>query len=632
MTDSKAAAARGQLGQVASILTDVLVRHAEPGAKIGETARQAVRDAWLEKLETHTSAVIGPMIDAMAGDASLPPEVAAMLERVKAPSAQFHSILQQLFLYGIAFQLAGTMLAPFTQQMANDIWSAHADRPITPPDVATAVVRGIDFGDTSGVDVPDWAIAEAAKSGLGAKQFKTLVGVTGMAPDMTLLFEMIRRQVIDAGQLTEGIKQGDIKDEWIPFVEKMRYAPPSPIDLVQAALRGINPEDAVSGSFGVSGAGGTGPASDSYVAAKKWAGNLGLEPAGWVGGNPDWFDMLYSVAGRPPGPVELAHAALRGFIPWTGTGADAVTFEQGIAESDVKTKWTGILRQLSTYYPPPGTVNSLLVHGGITREQAASYYAADGIPPEIADAYAHLAEVEQITQDKALAKGDILTLVQEQLIPDDEALTALAQIGYTDGNAAALVKMAHWRYSYEALRSAVRTIGRYYATWKINATGATNALIALGLETGQAAELVKQLEVQRATTSPLPTGASIASAFNYGVIDQSTAMGMLNDLGYSPWNAWLVLSTRKHGPLPDEPSTGRPAGQPTAAQIAQEGYNAAVAAAQSLYDETVANAKATYLATTPPQSASYDAAVTAAKAALDQAVAAAAATYPQATS
>ena len=532
--------AHGAASIIGQLLGEVIVHHAPWTSEISETTRRRIADDWLENLEQHTTGLIGPLVDQMLAVTDPPPEVRKLLTAAQDPSAQFGSLLQQFFVYGLMFQLAGTMLAPFTQQVQNDVWSAHPDRPLSPPDLATAVVRGIGHGDSSGVTIPDWATKQAAESGMSAEDFATFVGTTGMAPALQLLFEMVRRDInpegeLNAGGITlvSGIQQGDIKDEWIEAVSKLRYVQPSPTDFVRAAIQAQMP----------------------YDEAATWATKVGLEPPAYLNDNPDWFKLLFDTAGRPPGPVEMAHAALRGLTSWTGTGPDSVSFAQAIAESDIKTKYTPLLQALATYYPPPGEVRTLLLHGGIDKEQAIAYWQADGIPAELAKAYAYLAETEQITQDKALAKGDILTLVQEQAISDSDARTMLEQIGYTGENATHLIEMAHFRYELEALRNSVRTVARLYTTRKVNATQAKAALESIGLPAIQVGSLMDTLTVQRDNIVLEPTAAQIAGALFYGVIDQAEATAMLIELGYSDYGAYIVLSDRMHTALPNRPPT-----------------------------------------------------------------------------
>ena len=524
--------------KLAEVLTDTVLAAAPKVQQHVQDARASANHDFLEGMEQHVAALVGPMLQAVADTGSVPPELSALLTELGVPTEQFTGIISQFFVFGVMFTLAQAMLAPFVQQVQNDVWAAHPDRVLSPPDLATAVVRGIGYGDTAGVTVPDWAITEAAKSGLNADAFKTFVGVTGMAPALELLFQMVRRGIIPEGELNaggvtlvSGIQQGDIKDEWIEYVSKLRYVQPSPVDFVRAAVQAQMP----------------------YDEAATWATKVGLEPPGFLDGNPDWFKLLFDVYGRPPGPVEVGHAANRGMIPWKGTGPEMLSFQQAIAESDIKTKWTDVLQELAIYYPPNGEIRTLLLHGGIDEATAVQLWQKNGVPEPLAKAYLHLAQVEQVTQDKALAKGDILTLVQEQAISDDDALAMLEQIGYTGENAQHLLLMAHYRYGLRAIEAVVRKVGTLYTTRKINATQAKSALEGLGMPATQVAAILETLTHQRDSEVLIPTPAQVVGGFHYGVIDQSTASSMLEGMGYDPWSAWFILSERQHGPLPGEP-------------------------------------------------------------------------------
>lgn len=249
----------------------------------------------------------------------------------------------------------------------------------------------------------------------------------------------------------------------------------------------------------------------------------------------------------------MARAANRGIIQWEGNGPEETTFQQAISESDLKNKWEPILRALAAYQPPDSEIRSLLMHGGIDAQTAMALWQKNGVTPEIAQAYAYVAEHEQITQDKALAKGDILNLVQEGMISDDLAAGLLGNIGYTGQNAQYLVEMAHFRYNLEALRAGVRNVEKLYTAHKMTATAAKASMLALGIPAQQADALLKTMDVERAAQVPVFTPAQVASGLYYGIINQSEAMTMLQNLGYGEWESWYVLSLRMHGALPDQP-------------------------------------------------------------------------------
>lgn len=532
----------GKLGQ---LVADVIVNLHPHVSRLAEIEKAEFRAKFLDGLEDHTAQLVRPLLESVLDSTKTPDELRGLMAELGAPTEQFTGIISQFFIFGVMFTLAQAMLAPFVTQVENDVWAAHPVRPISPPDIATAVVRGIGFGDSSSVVVPEWATTEAGLSGLDADRFSTMVGVTGMAPALQLLFEMIRRGIIEEGALdaggttlVSGIQQSDVKDEWIDPVAKLRYVQPSPIDMVRAAVQSQWDDT---------------PIGTGIDLPKQWATALGLEPPDWVAGNPDWFNILYNSAGRPPGPVEMGHAANRGLTPWQGTGSASVAFDQAIRESDIKDKYIPLLELLAVYWPPSGEVMTLLKHGGLDVDQAKAYWKANGVPDELATAYLYVSQIEQVTQDKALAKGDIESLLQENLIDDDQALTLLGEVGYSGENATLIVEMAHFRYELQALRAGIRTISTLYTSKKITATEAQTGFQGLGLAANQIEDLLATLDFQRRAEVVIPTAAQVAAGLYYQVIDQPTAMTMLEDLGYSAFDAWFVLSVRLHGPLPGAP-------------------------------------------------------------------------------
>lgn len=532
-------------GKLSQLLVDTILGAHPHVAEWNEKLKEEYKAKFLDGLEQHTATLVNPILKSVSDVTEIPPELRGLLEELGLPTEQFTGIISQFFIFGVMFNVAGAMLSPFVQQIQNDVWTAHPDRPLSPPDIATAIVRGIGYGDSSSVQVPAWATSEAAKSGMDADVFNTMVGITGMAPALQLLFEMVRRSIIEVGELngggttlTSGIQQSDIKDEWIESVAKLRYIQPSPLDMVRAAVQAQWDEP---------------PVGVDISAPKAWAQTLGLEPAGWVNDNPDWFNILYNVYGRPPGPVEMGHAANRGLVPWAGRGSPVVSFEQAISESDIKDKYIPLLEKLAVHWPASGEVRTLLMHGGLSDEQAKAYWKANGVPPELMDAYNYVSRIEQVTQDKALAKGDILMLVQENAVSDDDAMTMLHEIGYSGDNAAFLISMAHFRYELEALRTSIRSISTMYTKRQITATQAKEGFTGLGMPSVQIDALVATLTNQMAVETLVPSASQIASALYYGVLDQASAEAALIQMGYSPLNAWLVLSVRMHGPLPDPP-------------------------------------------------------------------------------
>lgn len=530
----------------ASLLAETILGVAPHVQEHVQNARAEANHDFLEGMEQHIAGLMAPIFKSYTETGKIPDELRPLLEELGVPKEQFTGIISQFFVFGVMFQLAGAMLGPFVQQVNNDVWSAHPDRPLSPPDIATAIVRGFAPGDSGGTDIPDEWATIAAMSGFDATTFASQVAITGMAPALQLLFEMIRRGIIEEGSLNgggqtliSGIQQSDIRDPWIEAISKLRYAPPSPTDLVAAAVR--HQDDTL-------------PDGTDLDYWEKLAESLGLEPPGWIDGNPNWFNMLYNISGRPLGPQEMGRLANRGQIPWKGLGSTAISFQQGIAESDIKDKWEATAELLEQYWPAVGEIGALLREGGITESQAEKYWKAEGVPTELMAALKYVNTIQQITQDKALAKGDIVQLLQENAISDQEALELLAEVGYTGDNAEYLVESAHFRYELAALRRSVETISTNYVSRGLTATQALDALQGLGMPQSQVEQLLETLTYQRDSEVKIPTVAQMASAYYYGIVNYETALEFLTSQGYSEDNAWIVLSVRMHAPISPAPA------------------------------------------------------------------------------
>jgi hypothetical protein len=437
--------------KLAQLLGETIVHHAPWTADINEKARWEHTEKFLEGLETHAAGQVGPLLSTILDRTDPPPEIRSLIEEAIQPHAQFSAIIEQIFVFGIVSQLLSTSVQPFMQGISNDLWTAAVSdgiaTPVSPATIATAVGRGLNLGDQPTVNVPAWAYTEAAKSGVAKDDMDLQASIVGLPPALQELFEMQRRGIITTEQVAQGLREGDFRDDWVKYAQQLVHAWLTPLDFVRAAVQ----------------------AQMSYADASEWAGKTGLDTTtalplnvGSSGVGADMFGLAFSIAGRPPGPEQMARMALRGLIDWTGTGADKVTFEQGIAESDVKTKWTDALRALSQYVPPPREIGTLLERGVIDHSQAVAYWKEGGVPTALSEAYAAMAEQQSTIQDKLLARGQIITGYQDQIFTFEQATDLLALLGYTGQVARDLLSISYFRREITAINSVVRRIGTLY--------------------------------------------------------------------------------------------------------------------------------------------------------------------------
>jgi hypothetical protein len=512
----------------AQLLGEVIIHHAPWTADIAEDAKRRRVESFLEELEDHTADIMGPLLTTVAQTGNVPPELSSILGAIATPEHQVSAIASQFLVFGVGFQLGTQLLAPFMQVVANNLWAMNPTKPLDPSVLATMAVRGIDPATTSITPVPSSITSIAAMSGVSAQNMQALADAVGSPPAPEDLFQMIRRGMITEDQLTQGMREGDTRDEWIPYFTKLRYTTPTPVDLVRAAIQAQMP----------------------YDEANSLALELGLEPPGYINDNPDWFQLLFDVAGRPPGPQEVGRMANRGIVPWTGTGADVTSFAQAIAESDVKTKWTDALQAIETYWPAPEEVRGLYQAGGITIEQAEAYWQGSGVPDELVKALSHQAQIQQIEQERALNKGDIVKALYDGILDDEDATDLLSQIGYTGQVAKYIIELTDQRREIRAIDMAVRRVGSLYVNYKLTAADATASLDALGVADAQAQSLLNIWTIERTPETRLPSIAQLGRAVQYSGFPFVDAVAGAVKLGYTTYDATVVIAAESEQPPP----------------------------------------------------------------------------------
>ena len=535
--------------QTANLLAQLLASKAvlqEPElAQIRETIKREHLEDFLEQLERHTAGQVGPMLQKILDSSDMPPELKPLLEEAINPPAQFSAVIEQIFIFGIVSQILGTSIAPFLVGVSNDLFTAAVGEgisvPVSPAVIATAAARGLNLGDKPTVSMPAWAYTEAAKSGVAKEDIDLQASIVGTPPAPQELFELLRRGIIQSDDVARGLAEGDTRDDWIPQLQQLAHAWLTPLDFVRAAVQ----------------------SQMTYDEAQTWAQATGLDTStplplnvGNTEATPDMFGLAFSIAGRPPGPQELARMTLRGIIPQSGTGAGVTTFEQGIAESDVKTKWTDALWKLAQYVPPPREVGTLLEKGGITSEQASQYWEMGGVPAELAKAYVYITEQQHVTQDKLLAKGQVLTAYYDGILNEQDATDMLGLLGFRGQVAADMLAITDMRREIQAVNYVVTKVKTLYTSHKLSATDAKTALDTAGISSDEADKLLATWEAIRTAPVRVPSESAIGKAVKYGTLDQDEALAALQALGYQARDAAIVLSAESELPVKPLPPAG----------------------------------------------------------------------------
>lgn len=436
------------------------------------------------------------------------------------------SVGRQLLVWGILNNLISTAGQPVLQQVLNDVYPKVQSGRITADEAAEMVLKGI-MSHEAGA-------SEATATGYSADRFAMKVRNQGEPISPQDALQALRREVIpeDKGagngpSFMEAVRQSRLRDEWAPVLQALQWLPLSPADAVDAVV-------------------------ESQVAH-----DYGEAQARLSGVDPEHFRILVNTRGNPPSPTELLELHRRGYIPLDGTGPDAISVQQGVYEGATKNKWYEPLTHLLDYVPPPRTVTALLREGSITDAQAAHYFAMAGLTDDLVHAYIASAHHTRMEKARELTEATILDMFEAKIVDRAQAADALRHLGYTEHDAGYLLTLRDMRVQLRQVTAATSRVQTLYVGRKLTAADTKDALHALGYADAVVTELLTLWDLERRSTARVLTEAQVVAAFHYQVIDGPTAMAYLEELGYSAYDAWVLLSDREHKALPNPPEQGR---------------------------------------------------------------------------
>jgi len=452
----------------------------------------------------------------LAGDAPGPDQLAAALRR------------------GIIARLGrGPDSTSFEQGIAEgrlhnkwtDILEKLSEQVISPADAASAVVRNfLAYG--SGEHA-------AAQQGITPQDFATLVHLSADAPGPQQLAEALRRGAIeefgtgaDSTSFEQGIAEGRLSDKWAPVIKVLARMWPTPVDALNALLKGQLSHD------------------DAVALYER------------LGGDPQFFDLLYNTEGEAPTPLELIEMANRGYIPWDGTGAAVVSYEQGFKEGHWRNKWAPVYKRFAEYVPPESTVITLLAHGAIDQAGAAVLLAKQGMSETLISAYLDEAHTQAISDYRGLSVQSTLTAYQARVISDIDARTILESLHVTPAAVDLLLAYADIQRAFEAVTNAIARVRALFAARKITPETARNALVTLNVPVLSIDGIMAAWELENSISVKVLTETQIVDAWEKGIYSTSEALTELENIGYTPFDAWTLLSVKAGGPLPGKPALG----------------------------------------------------------------------------
>lgn len=396
---------------------------------------------------------------------------------------------------------------------------------LTPADAASAVVRNFkSLGEAEKI---------AAEQGVSVADFITLIHLAGDAPGPQQLAEALRRGVIaDAGKgpastsFEQGIAEGRLADKWAPVIKDLAKIWPTPVDALQALLEG--------------------QLSDTEARALYEK----------LGGDLQFFEVLFNTRGSAPTPLELIEMANRGYIPWDGTGPHVTSFEQGFLEGPWRNKWGPVYRRFAEYLPPESTVITLLSHGAISQREAAVLLARQGMSETLVTAYLDEAHTEALSDYRGTSIQMALDAYEAQIVSKADTTVILESLHVTPSAVELLLAYTDIKRAFTAVGNAIARTRTLFAARKITVETARESLSRLNVPAASIPGIMAAWELENSISVKVLTEAQIVDAAEFGIFSEQEALTELENIGYTPFDAWALLSIKAKKPLPGKPATG----------------------------------------------------------------------------
>jgi hypothetical protein len=405
------------------------------------------------------------------------------------PEHQAQFFIALFAVQGIISQFVMAAVAPEVQTISNEAWPKRPVVPLTAQEAAVAVLKG---------KLPlDDGIRTAALSGVDIGPFGTMVAINGEPPALQELLLLYRRGQITEDRLATGVRESRVRDEWLPEILDLRYAPPSPAEVISGLVEGHLSADE----------------------ALKLYQEAGLHP--------DNFQWMFETAGRPPGVVQML----------TLLNRHQVTEDQVVAairESDVKNKYIDALLNLRWRIPPQRTIVSMIKNGVITDEKATEWLMDLGYHPEDVALFVKEGHATKLAAEKDLALGTVKALYADRLLNRGEAETAVRGLGYDAHETGLILDLVDLQRTARFRNAAVSRIHTLYVGHHLTRPEASADLDGLLVDPGERDALLGIWDLERQANVHHLTLAQIQGAAKRGKLHRPEFDQRVEAIGYLP--------------------------------------------------------------------------------------------------
>lgn len=377
-----------------------------------------------------------------------------------------------------------------------DKWLLTVNVPLSPADVALAVLRG---------NIPmAQAVAVAAQSGVTAEDFNTIIDNTGEPPGPEQLLEAHRRGFIDDARLVKGILQSRIRDEWVDVIKDLATVPISTADAVNAVVQNHL----------------------TQAQGEDIANQNGLMPGS--------FPILVETAGAPLSRTEMEELYNRGEV----TQAQVY---QALSESRLKPKYNDLAFLLHSRLLTPRELADMVVWGAISQQDAVTKAMESGYAKDDAARLVSSSVNRKLQSQRQSVVNAIEVLYEDNAISEETASSTITSLGFEQSEITFMLQAAELKRQSKLITAGLTAIRSKYIGHHIDSGTASSLIDAMGIPHQQRDSLLQLWKVEHDANVAQLTAAQILKALALGLITADDTLTRLVNKGYSPDDAALLI-------------------------------------------------------------------------------------------
>lgn len=503
-------------------------------SKVASTAellphvRQAVGQAVgpiVESLRGADRVRVHEVLEANFGFSPLPEKTVNIVDGLYGIHPILATPILALALGASVFRLLGAAAEPFVVATSNSAFHSNPAHFLDPQTAAQAAVRGfISFEDGA---------EETLNAGFSAERWKVIAQLAQQRPQLTELFTLRNRGLLEDGGLRSGILALGFDDPTTRLMMELREVLPGPSDVVRFGVREAYRPDAIARG---------GLLQDLPQGA--------IDDAAKVGLSEESFRKYWIAHWELPSTTAAFEMFHR----------DVITEDElrGLLRTqDIAPGWRDELIAIAYNVVSRVDIRRMYREGIVSRQEVYDTYRSQGYSPKDAENLAAFAVADATTEARDLTKAEVVALYQDGAVDEQTATAMLSDLGYGDEETGWLLVLAKFQRFRRYRNLAVSRVRSRYVSRRLTSTEATTALDQLSVPTEEREQLLDLWDAERDAERPSLTYAFIGGLYRDGVIAEDEARVRWAQQGWRSDDIDMLVANYGEFPTADEDGGGK---------------------------------------------------------------------------